>query len=70
MIKRNKAGSERNMGLLETTNHSNDYWDAELRIGIKGQKALQVRQCFTMERMFINWDSWLVKIAVWLIRKS
>lgn len=58
------------MALFETINHKQDYWDAELRFGINGQTGLQVRQLFTMERMYKNWNDWRVKLAVWLIGRS
>ena len=58
------------MALLETTNNKEDYWDAELRIGINGQTGLQVIQLFTMERMYKNWNDWRVRLGVWLIRRT
>lgn len=40
-----ETSKKREMALLETVNHNQDYWDAELRIGINGQTGLQVKQC-------------------------
>jgi len=61
---------KREMALLETVNHKVDYWDAELRMGIKGQTGLQAKQLFTMERMYKNWNDWRVKLGVWMIRRT
>lgn len=65
-----ETSKKREMALLETVNHNQDYWDAELRIGINGQTGLQVKQLFTMERMYKNWNDWRVRLGVWLIRRT
>lgn len=65
-----ETSKKREMALLETVNHNQDYWDAELRIGINGQTGLQVKQWFTMERMYKNWNDWRVRLGVWLIRRT
>lgn len=65
-----KTSKVREMALLETVNHKQDYWDAELRMGINGQTGLQTKQLFTMERMYKNWNDWRVKLGVWLIRRT
>lgn len=65
-----ETSRKREMGLLETVNHNHDYWDAELRIGINGQTGLQVKQFFTMERMYKNWSDWRVRLGVWLISRT
>lgn len=67
---KNKTSKKREMGLLETINHNQDYWDAELRIGINGQTGIQVKQWFTMERMYKNWNDWRVRLGVWLISRT
>lgn len=64
------TSKKREMALLDTVNHNQDYWDAELRIGINGQTGLQVKQLFTMERMYKNWNDWRVRLGVWLIRRT
>jgi hypothetical protein len=61
---------KREMALLETVNHKEDCWDAELRMDINGQTGLQVKQFFTMERMYKNWNDWRVRLGVWLIRRT
>jgi len=65
-----ETSKKREMALLETVNHNQDYWDAELRIGINGQTGLQVKQLFAMERMYKNWNDWRVRLGVWLIRRT
>lgn len=65
-----ETSKKREMALLETVNHNQDYWDAELRICINGQTGLQVKQWFTMERMYKNWNDWRVRLGVWLIRRT
>lgn len=67
---KNETSKKREMALLETVNHNQDYWDAELRIGINGQTGIQVKQWFTMERMYKNWNDWRVRLGVWLIRRT
>ena len=59
---------ERAMGLLGTSSH--EYYDAELKIAINGQSALSVKQLFTIERLYVHWDNWKIKLAVWLISKT
>lgn len=58
------------MALLGTENPEKSQWDAKLIIGIKGQQGLQVRQLFTIERMYKNWSDWRVRLGVWLIRRT
>ncbi len=65
-----EATKKREMALLGTINNKQDYWDAELRMAINGQQGLQVKQLFTMERMYKNWSDWRVKLAVWIIEKT
>ena len=61
----------RTLDLLSTKEMgANSYFDAELTIGIKGQKALQVKQLFAMERMYENWNDWRVRLGVWLIERT
>jgi len=60
----------RQMDLLKTTKTPTKYHKTELTIGINGQKGLQARQLFTMERMYKNWGDWRVKLGVWLIRRT
>lgn len=64
--------NNREIGLLETTkpDYRNSYWDAELRVGIKGQTALQTIQWTTITKMYKNWDNWKIRLAVWLIGKT
>ena len=63
--------NERYFGLLNTkTTAANDFFDAELTIGIKGQEALNVKQLFAIERLYRNWDNPLIKLAVWIIYKT
>jgi len=64
------ANKDRMFELLETINHNSDYFDAELRIGIKGQTGLQVGQLFAMSRMYKHWNDWRVRIGVWLIQRT
>jgi hypothetical protein len=45
-------------------------WDAILEIGISGQDALNVKQLYTMERLFKNQKDWRIKLAIWLIGKT
>lgn len=65
-----ETNKKREMALLETVNHKQDYWDAELRMAINGQTGLQAKQLFTMKRMYKNWGDWRVKLAVWLIQRT
>lgn len=65
-----ETNKKREMALLETVNNKQDYWDAELRMAINGQRGLQAKQLFTMERMYKNWADWRVKLAVWLIQRT
>jgi len=59
------------LDLLNTEGtEAGNYFDAILTIGIKGQKALQVKQLFAMERMYENWNDWRVRLGVWLIGKT
>lgn len=64
--------NNRDIGLLETDDQQpkGSYFDSVLKFGIKGQKALTVSQCFTIEKLFKNWSDWRVKVAVWLISKT
>ena len=65
-----ETSKKREMALLETVNHNQDYWDAELRIGINGQTGLQVKQFFAMVKMYKNWNDWRVRLGVWLIHRT
>jgi hypothetical protein len=60
----------RDLQLLDTLEADYRFYDAELVFGIKGQKALTVGQMVAMEKMYINWNKWTIKLAVWLISKT
>lgn len=65
---------KKQMGLLSTKRgryiSKNNYWEAEIKFGIKGQDALTVSQAFAIERLYKNWDDWRIKLAVWIIGKT
>ena len=60
----------RDLQLLDTSESDHRFYDAELLFGIKGQKALTVGQMVAMQKMYINWNNWIIKLAVWLIKKT
>lgn len=60
----------REFNLLETEETPTKYHKTELIIGINGQRGLQVRQLFTMEKMYKNWNDWRVKLGAWLIGRT
>ncbi len=60
----------RDLQLLNTKKLNDKFFDSELTIVIKGQKALTVGQLVSINKMFINWDNWIIKLAVWLISKT
>lgn len=60
---------EREMALLRTMK-GKKYWDAELTMGINGQKGLQAKQLFTMEKMYKHWNNWRVRLGVWIINST
>jgi hypothetical protein len=61
--------NNREIGLLDTTkpNYNGSYWDAELIVVIKGQKALKTIQWTTITKLYKNWGDWRIRLAVWLI---
>lgn len=67
-----RRDTSREMSLLDTEEIPlyTSYFDAKLTFGIRQQKALTVKQLFTIERLYKNWDDWRVRLAVWLIGKT
>lgn len=62
--------NKKDIKLLHTRELEDNYYDAEVRLGIKGQKQLTPQQLFTIERLFKNWNNPLIKIAVMIIKKT
>lgn len=64
-MENNPVESKREFHLLNT--EKSKFFDAMLTIAITGQEALSVKQLFTIERLYKNWDDWRIRLAVKII---